>query len=466
MHRDALGNSISTSNLEAVHHLEYALDCFLHFRGDLLGGVQNALQSDPNFALARAFNAYVGVLSTEPNEAARAALEFHRWREATQRSNWLERERWHLEAAQQLLRGDWHGAGRTLEVITASHPRDLLALAVGHQIDFFTGNSRLLRDRPAQVLHAWTPEEANYGNLLGMLSFGLGEMHQHDRGLELGFEAVERNPSDVWALHAVGHHFEETGRFDDGRRYYDARLEHWTNNNYFLVHNWWHYALFTLESGDIARTLEIFDSALFTSQTGDFALQLLDATALLWRLKLEGFAEYERFTALATRWESKLESPFYAFNDMHAMMALLGAKRFEDGQRLLEHRERYLLEAAHETTNRAMTRDIGLPVLRGLLAFALEAYDQAVEHLMPIHHRLHEFGGSHAQRDVMLKTLIEAALRSNQFDLAQTLLSERIALRPRSPYNWQKYASALEGIGEHTQAALARAKAKARLELT
>ncbi len=469
MQRDSLGNVTTTNSLEAVKHLEYALDCFLHFRGSIPDGLQRALEADPNFALAQAFKAYIGVLATEPSDAKRAKREFRWWRNGLQTSKLLERERWHVEAADKLTSSDWHGASAILEVITLAYPRDLLALAVGHQIDFFTGNSRLLRDRPAQVLHAWTPEDANHSNVLGMLSFGLGEMHQHDRGLEVGFEAVERNPNDVWALHAVGHNFEETGRFDEGQRYYDARLANWTSGNYFFVHNWWHYALFAVESGDVPKALDIFDGALFTPQTGDLALQLLDATTLLWRLKLEGFEELERFKILAERWADKLEPAFYAFNDMHAIMALMGAGRHADGLKLLESRERYLrkmqFNAGHDAiSNYAMTRDVGIHVLKGIVAFALESYEGVVEHLMPIRRRLHEFGGSHAQRDVVLKTLIEAALRSKQFDVAQALLSERIAVRPRSPYNWQKYAVALTGIGEHTKAALARDNVRARLE--
>ena len=45
----------------------------------------------------------------------------------------------------------------------------------------------------------------------------------------------------------------------------------------------------------------------------------------------------------------------------------------------------------------------------------------------------HRFGGSHAQRDVIDLTLIEAALRSGQHALAAALSAERAAMRPTSP---------------------------------
>ena len=45
----------------------------------------------------------------------------------------------------------------------------------------------------------------------------------------------------------------------------------------------------------------------------------------------------------------------------------------------------------------------------------------------------HRFGGSHAQRDVLDLTLIEAAMRSGQQALADALSAERAAMRPTSP---------------------------------
>ena len=45
----------------------------------------------------------------------------------------------------------------------------------------------------------------------------------------------------------------------------------------------------------------------------------------------------------------------------------------------------------------------------------------------------HRFGGSHAQRDVLDLTLIEAALRAGQQDLAKALAAERVAAKPASP---------------------------------
>jgi len=46
--------------------------------------------------------------------------------------------------------------------------------------------------------------------------------------------------------------------------------------------------------------------------------------------------------------------------------------------------------------------------------------------------RAHRFGGSHAQRDVLDLTLIEAARRAGMETLAEGLVAERVAVRPRT----------------------------------
>ena len=74
------------------------------------------------------------------------------------------------------LQGRWHEAGRVLEDVAIENPRDALALQAGHQIDFFTGNSRMLRDRIARALPAWSADMPGYHAMLGMQAFGLEEI--------------------------------------------------------------------------------------------------------------------------------------------------------------------------------------------------------------------------------------------------------------------------------------------------
>ena len=108
-----------------------------------------------------------------------------------------------------------------------------------------------------------------------------------------------------------------------------------------------------------------------------------------------------------------------------------------------------------------MTAEIGLPACRAVVAFVEERYDDVVAELLPIRRVLHRFGGSHAQRDALQRTLLESALRGGQLRLARGLTAERLGVRETSVYGWTQRARALRGLGDEHGAAQADAAAAA-----
>lgn len=84
-----------------------------------------------------------------------------------------------------------------------------------------------------------------------------------------------------------------------------------------------------------------------------------------------------------------------------------------------------------------------MPLTKALVAFGEERYKTALELLYGVREHAIEFGGSEAQRDVLDRTLLEAAVRSGSGALANALASERVHLNPDNPYNWSKMAEAL-----------------------
>lgn len=59
--------------------------------------------------------------------------------------------------------------------------------------------------------------------------------------------------------------------------------------------------------------------------------EMLDATALLWRMHLDAIDTGDRWSTLATAWAEKADDePWYAFNDMHAAMAFAAVGRRND----------------------------------------------------------------------------------------------------------------------------------------
>ena len=114
-------------------------------------------------------------------------------------------------------------------------------------------------------------------------------------------------------------------------------------------------------------------------------------------------------------------------------------------------------------TNAQMTKYVGIPICRALLAFSREDYDAVVDLLQPVRYKSNVFGGSYAQRDVIALTLIEAAIRAGRFSLAHALLAERTALKETSPMTWKLMARTLDGLGDRPGADSARGRAESLL---
>ncbi|MFI9591725.1 tetratricopeptide repeat protein [Nonomuraea sp. NPDC052265] len=456
MTTDQHGLAMSGASAAAARHYDQAIHELLHFRAEVDAEATAALADSPAFPMGNVLTAYLDLLTTEAADARTARARFTAFRRQADEPSLLPRERAHMAAVQALLDGDLTACGALLAEITLAHPRDALALAAGHQIDFFTGDARSLRDRIGGALTAWHDDDRHFGNLLGMYAFGLEEAGHYDRSEEVGLRAVELNRRDVWGIHAVVHTYEMQGRFGDGVRYLDARLDDWSTGTFFNVHTWWHYALYALETGDVRRALGVYDAVLAGGRT---SMELLDAAALLWRLLLEGSDQPERWQALADAWPPLVAEPFYAFNDVHAVMSYVGAGRIGEAEKLVASRQAYALESRPGVTNVAMTSRVGLPVCRALVAYGRGDFGAVVDLLYPIRHRVDEFGGSHAQRDAVQKTLLEAALRGGRHEVARVLVSERIGVRPCSPFNWLKQAALADGLGDRATAATARRRA-------
>ena len=111
-------------------------------------------------------------------------------------------------------------------------------------------------------------------------------------------------------------------------------------------------------------------------------------------------------------------------------------------------------------TNARFVGEVGLPVSQAVVAFGEGRHGDVVELLAPIRHQLHVFGGSHAQRDAFQRTLLESALRSGQFGLADRLAAERLATRDTSVYGWTQRARALAGLGDEAGASASATNAR------
>jgi hypothetical protein len=422
--RDAAGYQTTGANEESLAHFEAALHQFRCYVGDPLASVDAALSAAPQMVMAHVLKAYLHLMGTEP-AALPVARQCH---EAATRLAATERERGHLEAVRLLAEGRWRAAGRTLEDVSIGYPCDALALQAGHQIDFFRGDSRMLRDRIARALPAWHRSIPGYHAVLGMHAFGLEETGDYAGAEKQGRTAVELERRDTWAWHAVAHVYEMRNQPRDGLIWM-SDTDAWSQDSFFAVHNFWHVAVYHLELGATDEALRLFDGPIFGKRS-NIVLEMIDASALLWRLALRGVDVADRFEVVARNWAPIAAAGNYAFNDMHAMMCFVGGGRQNEQQAVLEAQ---LAAMQSDGDNAEFTREVGYPAALAIQAFGQGRYAECVELLRPVRHVAHRFGGSHAQRDVLDQTLIEASRRAGFEALTTALINERVAVRPRTP---------------------------------
>jgi len=428
MLHDHRGLAVSTDSSNALDHFETALAQFHAYRGDPLATLDQALAADESFVLAHLAKACMAATAGEGRAVPLARAAVARAEEFASRAN--ARERALLVAARQLVAGQWHDACRSFDAVLREWPRDALAVQTAHLMDFYRGDALNLRNRVSRVLPSWSASLPGYSYLLGMHAFGLEECNQYAEAEATGRRALELVPTDGWAVHAVTHVMEMQGRIDEGIGWLTSREADWaTADNAFAPHNWWHLALFHMDRGAFDAALDLYDRKIDGPQA-DIVLVLIDCTALLWRLQLEGVSIGDRFERVADRWHGKAleEGGFYAFNDLHAMMSFAATGRTVDSERMLA--EMRTTAASGVGANRAMTRDIGLPLAEGVLAYAQDQPGRAIERIEPVRDAASGFGGSHAQRDLLTLTLIAAAIRAGDSARARHLLAERQVHKP------------------------------------
>jgi tetratricopeptide (TPR) repeat protein len=425
MARDQQGLEISGAPASAAA-LDSAVTDYFGWKGDPIATLQEAVDKDPAFNLGSSAIASLFLLNgfrgdnpavTKAISAAEAALP-----------GASSREQRHLAAARAWAEGRIIGATDIWEDILVDYPTDALALRFAHDSYFYLGHSLSIRDSVARVLPTWDRENPNYGFVLGQYAFGLEEAGELRRAEDVARQAIARNAEDGWAVHAVAHVLETESRQREGIDFLKASRPSWSKAHALSVHNGWHLALYLIEEGRFVEVLADYDRFVAPKIAADSLLDLVDASAVLWRLELAGADVGARWAPLAAQWMTHVDDHVLVFNDLHIALAVSRAGDPEGVTRLKRSLDDYARNGSGD--NREFTVDVGRRLIDGALAFAEGDYAHAVEAILPVRYKVIRIGGSHAQRDLVTQTLIAAAERSGQTSLARALLAERLALRP------------------------------------
>jgi hypothetical protein len=443
---DLRGNPTGTASTAARDHAERALWRMMSFYDMPMADLDAAAAADPGWAMPHVMKAGFLLSLTEAALVDQAAAHLATAR--TLQNGCTARERAHLEATQQVLEGRWHAACRTWDELLIEHPRDALALQWAQLWDFYRGDAGGLRLRPARALPEWDEADPLYGYVLALYAFGLEECNLYPQAEDAGRRALQANPRVPWAVHAVAHVMEMQGRFEEGSAWLRQHQTAWAEGNGFACHLWWHKALFRLEALDVAGVLRLIDTHL-SGPALCATLDRVDAAALLWRLHLMGSDVQAQCHALLDGWApADPDAGYYAFNDVHVLIAMLGSGEVARGEAWLARcAERAMTADDARRVNHHMAREVGLPLMRGLLSLARGDADGAADTLYPVRAIAQRFGGSHAQRDLIDQSLLCAASRGSRRALGRALLNERVLAKPASPLtrHW------IEQVGVHEE---------------
>ncbi|MEZ5908794.1 MAG: tetratricopeptide repeat protein [Hyphomicrobiaceae bacterium] len=416
---DNQGLPVTAESAPALAAFRDAMTDWLDYRLTAMPKLKDALERDPGFCLAHCLRGYMLMMynSRKFHGAARSALESAR----AAQEGVSARERMHLAALAHWLEGDPQHACSQWEAILIAHPLDILALRLHHFVSFWMGRSHQLIAVPASVHPAWGREVANYGNVLGMMAFGLEEIGQYREAERFGREAVACNPGDLWAIHSVAHVLESQRRHKDGLAWLDFPLDQWDDRNPFRGHLWWHRGLYLMEAKQLDDALALYDRAIYDTRS-DFYLDIQNAAAYLARLEFLGLAVGDRWQALADHAAAAKGDHVLVFTDMHNVISLARAGRFAEAHDFIASMQ---AAAKGETHVAHVLRRVGIAIAQALLAFEEGDYATAADAMLLSRPSLIEVGASHAQRDLVSLYAIEAARRSGKRALLDHLTQER-----------------------------------------
>lgn len=408
MQHDPRGLAITTDSATAAQALDAAVLALLGQKQEAGARLGEALAADPQLVAGHALAGFAQMLAARRPLVAEAVFSLERARAAIGARGATPRERAMTQAlASWAEGGDMDRAAAGLEAIAQEDPHDILALRLSHGIRFMLGQAMEMRHAIEGALPRWDASMPGYAYLLGCHAFALEETGDVARAEVVGRRAVAMEPGDLWGAHAVAHAIGAQGRMREGiawLRWLEPNLAGGSN---FVRHLHWHRALFHLELGHNEAALALYDRQVWASPSEDVR-DLMNAAHLLWRLQAAGMpVGTRRWDELADIAERRIGEQAWAFADLHDLLALGGAGRDDATARLIaaiaSHAER---EGGSQARLHA---EVGLGAARAVAAAMAGAPMAALDGFDSMLPRLHELGGSHAQRSVFVAIRDRAA---------------------------------------------------------
>jgi tetratricopeptide (TPR) repeat protein len=445
MQGDAQGHGIlGASHGSIATDYDATVESFLQFRIDAGRRLAELLENAPGLGMAHVLDGYMVMVTFNQAQVTKARTALGNARYCLRGASW--RERAHVEALSHWIEGDPEETLATWKEILKAHPRDLLAFRLFQNHAFWLGRPRLMSSIAAYVRPRWDAEVPGYATVLACAAFAHEECGDYAAAERAGRAALEREPGNMWATHAIAHVMEMQGRRKVGMDFLYGLQSHWEAANNFKHHLWWHVALYHLARHEIDTVLDLYDrrfrdvSAPLVVATPDLFNDILNATSVLFRLEVLGVSAGSRWKELAEKAERRIGDCLSAFTLPHWMMALAADERWGAAERLLKT----IRETAQNARGGVNTtlHYVAAPVCEAVLAHRRGEFASAVVAMRPALGLLQSLGGSHAQRNVLERLFLDSAIKARSEDDVR-LGQERLS-RHRSVLSAQRigYSSA------------------------
>jgi len=292
MYTDTRGHPLSSTSETAAIACANAMDHYMERKSDVAAQLQKALEHDPECAIAH----------------ATMGLMLHGARHASFRPNMMEslarakkfasgvsaREQLYINALEFASVGKLDDSVRCYETILEQTPTDGFALSLCQAELFWLGDMKRSLAATTSVASHWTESIKGYSEFLAMQAFDLEEAGRYKQAEEAGRAAVDLNPANIWATHAVTHVMYMQGRHTEGIEWISGLQNNWAGVGQMQFHVWWHKCLFHLEQGEHDAVLEGYDHWVrnreheLVQALPDLYIDLQNGASLLWRLEFAG----------------------------------------------------------------------------------------------------------------------------------------------------------------------------------
>ena len=255
-----------------------------------------------------------------------------------------------------------------------------------------------------------------------MLAFGYEQMHRLPEAEAAARRALTIKAKEPWAQHALAHVMLSTGRTREGVAFLEEASRTWVDLNSFMyTHNWWHKALFHISLGDNQAVFDAYDNHVWGIEP-DYSQDQVGAVSLLARMEVAGMDVGGRWEDVAARMKGRATDTIQPFLTLQYLYGLARAERDEATTLMQAVEDR----AAGATGFDAVVwREVALPAARGMLAHARGDFAAAARWLSVANPRLQEIGGSHAQRDLFGQLLLDAQMKTGNWQVARQMLEMR-----------------------------------------